>query len=123
MRLLTLPLALLAAIGLSSAARAQDATAGEAVFKTQCSVCHSPQAGKNMVGPSLFGVVGRVAGQIPGFHYSAANKESGLTWDAPTLDRYLTNPQAVVPKTIMPYAGLKDAGKRADLIAYLSTLH
>jgi len=102
-------------------ARAQDAAAGEAVFKTQCGVCHSVLTGKNMVGPSLFGVVGRPAGQIPGFHYSAANKDSGLTWDEATLDRYLTNPKDVVPKTIMPYAGLKDADKRANLIAYLAT--
>lgn len=123
MRFPSLPLALLAAIGLLPAARAQDAAAGAAVFKTQCGVCHSPLEGKNMVGPTLFGVVGRTAGQIPGFHYSAANKDSGLTWDHATLDRYLTNPQAVVPKTIMPYAGLKDAAKRANLIAYLSTLH
>jgi cytochrome c len=107
----------------AGAARAQDAAAGEAVFKTQCGICHSIVAGKNMIGPSLFGVVGRKAGGIPGFHYSAANKDSGLTWDAATLNRYLTNPQAVVPGTIMPYAGLKDDTKRADLIAYLSTLH
>jgi cytochrome c len=110
-------------IGATQAAHAQDAAAGAAVFKTQCSVCHSVVEGKNMVGPTLFGVVGRQAGQIPGFHYSPANKESGLTWDAATLDRYLTSPQAVVPKTIMPYAGLKDNEKRANLIAYLATLH
>jgi cytochrome c len=107
----------------TGAARAQNAPAGAAVFKTQCSVCHSTVQGKNLVGPSLFGVVGRQAGQIPGFHYSPANAESGLTWNVATLDRYLTNPQAVVPKTIMPYAGLKDDEKRANLIAYLSTLH
>lgn len=71
---------------------AQDAGAGAAVFKSQCSICHSPQAGRNMVGPSLFGIVGRQAGTIAGFHYSPANKESGLTWDAATLDRYLTSP-------------------------------
>lgn len=76
-----------------------------------------------MVGPSLFGIVGRQAGQIPGFHYSPANKDSGLTWDVATLDRYLTSPKDVVPKTIMPYAGLKDDTKRADLVAYLGTLH
>ena len=76
-----------------------------------------------MVGPSLAGVVGRPAGQVAGFHYSAANKGSALVWDTATLDRYLTSPKDVVPHTIMTYAGLKDAKKRADLIAYLSTLH
>jgi len=117
--------AALAAIGAatSGAARAADAVAGEAVFKSQCSICHSVQPGRNQVGPSLAGVVGRTAGQVPGFHYSSANKNSDLTWDAATLDRYLTSPNAVVPKTTMTYGGLRDADKRANLIAYLSTLH
>jgi len=74
------------------------------------------------VGPSLFGVVGRAAGSETYFTYSAANKNSGLTWDEATLDRYLTSPKAVVPGTIMPYAGLKNETQRADLIAYLATL-
>jgi cytochrome c len=109
--------------GVGGSARAADAVAGQAVFKSQCGICHSVQAGRNMVGPSLAGIVGRKAGQEPSFHYSAANKSSGLTWDEATLDRYLTSPKDVVPHTIMTYGGLKDAGKRADLIAYLSTLH
>jgi cytochrome c len=109
--------------GAGGAARAADAVAGQAVFKSQCGICHSVQAGRNMIGPSLAGIVGRKAGLEPNFHYSAANKSSGLTWDEATLDRYLTNPQAAVPHTIMTYGGLKDATKRADLIAYLATLH
>jgi cytochrome c len=111
------------ASGAGGAARAADAAAGQAVFKSQCGICHSVQAGRNMIGPSLAGIVGRKAGQEPNFHYSAANKGSGITWDEATLDRYLTSPQTVVPHTIMTYAGLKDATKRADLIAYLATLH
>jgi cytochrome c len=107
----------------AGSANAQDATAGELVFKTQCAGCHSPLEGKNVVGPSLFGVVGRPAGSIATFHYSAANKASGLTWTPEVLDKYITDPQSVVPKTIMPYPGLKDAAKRADLIAYLETIH
>ena len=113
--------ALLAGSVLSSA-QAQDAAAGERVFKAQCTACHTPLPGKKLVGPSLFGVVGRTAGSEADFKYSAANKSSGLTWDAATLDRYLTSPKAVVPGTIMPYVGLKDDAKRADLIAYLATL-
>src|SRR5450432_2107309 len=69
------------ACGASGAARAADAAAGEAVFKSQCSICHSVVAGRNQVGPSLAGIVGRKAGQVPNFHYSPANKDSGLTWD------------------------------------------
>lgn len=104
-------------------ANAQDAAAGAAVFKSQCGICHSAQAGHNMTGPSLFDVVGRPAGKVAGFHYSPANRDSGLTWNAATLDRYLTSPGTVVPHTIMTYPGLKDATKRGDLIAYLSSLH
>jgi cytochrome c2 len=115
----------LAAIGCATAgtAQAQDPVAGAAVYKTQCGACHSPEEGKNLLGPSLFGIVGRAAGQVPGFHYSPANKDSGLIWDAPTLNRYLISPKDVVPKTTMPYGGLKDDQKRADLIAYMTTLH
>ena len=103
-------------------AMAQDAAAGQAVFKSQCGICHSVAAGKNMTGPTLFGIVGSKAGEVPGFHFSDANKNSGLTWDAATLDKYLTSPKDVVPHTIMAYPGLKDAQKRANLIAYLATL-
>jgi cytochrome c len=103
--------------------RAADPVAGEAVFKTQCGICHSPLAGKNMVGPSLFGIVGRKSGTVEGFHYSAANKSAGLTWNADTLDKYLKAPREVMPGTTMTYAGLKDDSKRTDVIAYLETLH
>lgn len=107
----------------TGSARAQNAAAGRAVFQSQCSICHSVEPGRNLIGPSLFGVVGRPAGQEKGFYYSAATKNSGLTWNAATLDRYLANPRGVVPHTRMTYAGLKNPKKRADLIAYLATLH
>jgi cytochrome c len=104
-------------------ARAQDAAAGEKVFKANCSICHSAQPGRNMVGPSLFSVVDRHSGEIPGFHYSDANKNSGITWTVATLDRYIAGPREVVPGTKMTFPGLKDQKQRADLIAYLATLH
>jgi cytochrome c2 len=104
-------------------ARAQDITDGQRVFRSQCSICHSPQPGRNIIGPSLFGVVGRHSGQIPGFRYSQANLRSDLTWNVPTLDRYLSSPQQIVPGTLMTYPGLTDPLKRTNLIAYLATLH
>ncbi len=112
----------IAAYGARAADAGGDVQAGSAVFKSQCSICHSVQTGRNLNGPSLFGVVGRPAGQAPGFSYSAANKSSGLTWDAATLDRYLTAPRAVMPHTLMSYGGLKDPVKRTSLIAYLTTV-
>jgi cytochrome c len=108
---------------MSPLALAADAAAGQDLFRTQCGICHSAVQGKNMVGPSLFGVIGRESGSVEGFHYSAANKAAGITWDAANLDKYLTSPRDMVPGTIMTYAGLKDDTKRADLIAYLATLH
>jgi cytochrome c len=108
--------------GLTGAAHAQDAAAGARVFRSQCSICHSPQPGRNIIGPSLFGVVGRHSGTIPDFHYSTANRASGLVWNPPTLDRYLTAPREVVPGTLMTYPGLKDEHQRGDLIAYLASL-
>jgi cytochrome c len=101
---------------------AADPAAGQAVFKSQCSICHAVQAGKNLVGPSLADIVGRKTGSVSGFHYSVGNQNANLTWDAATLDKYLESPKTVVPGTTMTFAGVKDATKRADLIAYLAML-
>lgn len=92
---------------------------GEAVFKKNCALCHTLEAGKNKVGPSLAGVVGRKAGSVPGFAYSAANKASGDIWDKPTLDAYLTEPRKFMPGTKMVFAGLKSPEDRKALIEYL----
>ena len=105
----------------STDASATPAGARPAAF-AQCAACHSVEAGKNGVGPTLFGLVGRKAGTVPGYAYSDANKNSGLTWDEATLDEYLTAPMKKIPGTKMAYAGLADAAKRTEMIAYLKTL-
>jgi cytochrome c len=109
--------------GSATAAPAADPAAGQQIFKAQCGICHSVAAGVNGIGPTLFGVVGRSAGGVPGFQYTDDHKKLGVTWDASTLDKYLTNPRAMVPDTTMIYAGLKDDADRANLIAYLEALH
>jgi cytochrome c len=106
----------------ASANLAQEA-AGRAVFQSNCAICHTIQPNRSLIGPSLFGVVNRPAGQMAGFHYSDANKRSGLTWDPPTLDRYLAAPRQVVPGTLMTFPGLKDPSQRAEVIDFLETLH
>ena len=111
------------AVGVVAQAQAQDVANGEHLFKLDCSICHSPQPGRNLIGPSLFNVVDRHSGEIANYHYSDANRQSGLTWNVTTLDRYLTAPRELVPGTKMTYPGMKDAKQRADLIAYLATLH
>jgi cytochrome c len=97
-----------------------DAAAGEKTF-VQCKACHVLEEGQNRVGPSLHGIIGRTAGQVAGFNYSAANKNSGKVWDEETLYTYLENPQAFIPGTKMIFAGLKKPQDRANVIAYLKT--
>ena len=106
---------------MSGHAFAQDVAAGEKAFVV-CRACHQigPTA-KNAVGPVLNGVVGRPAGTFPGYTYSAANKNSGLTWDEDTLQKYLANPQAVVKGTKMIFPGIKDPAKVKDVIAFLKS--
>lgn len=93
-----------------------DATRGVEIY-ARCEACHA--LAYNRTGPMHCGVVGRKAGTVPGFDYSAAMRRSQLVWDAATLDRFLTNPPKVVPGTTMTYAGIPDARDRADVIAYL----
>ena len=102
-------------------ATAQDAAAGEKAF-VQCKACHSLVAGQNRIGPSLAGVVGRKSASVAGFSYSAAMKAKAVSWTEANLDAYLTKPMAYVPGTRMAFAGIADAKKRKDLIAYLKTL-
>ncbi len=110
-----IPLQIKSATG---AAVSGDPVSGKAVF-AQCMTCHSAKAGENKVGPSLHGIIGRHSGIVPGFHYSTANKNSGLVWTEQELYKYLENPQKTVPGTYMTYTGVKDPQKRADVIAYL----
>jgi len=93
--------------------------AGRLVFR-KCSACHSLEAGKNSLGPSLANIVGQKAGVVPGYNYSSAIKNSNLTWDAATLDAYLNDPQKVVPGNKMPFPGLKTENERRAIIAFLS---
>jgi cytochrome c len=100
-------------------AAAQDAAAGEKFF-ARCRPCHQiGENAKSMVGPELNGVVGRKAGTAEGYHYSDANKNSGLTWDEATLKEYLKNPRAKVPGTKMIFAGVTKEKDLEDLIAFL----
>jgi len=103
-----------------------EAERGQKFFQTACVICHSPNLGPGNTlvikqGPTLLGVMGRKAGTSPHFNYTQALKDSGLVWDASTLDRFLTDPMKAVPGTAMPIP-LPSAGLRADLIAYLATL-
>ena len=107
--------------GVKFASYTGDATKGKADFVT-CQTCHAIDVGVNKIGPSLHAVVGRKAGTIAGYAYSAANKGSGITWTEEKLFQYLEAPQHVVPGTKMTFAGWpSDPQKRADVIAYLKS--
>jgi glucose/arabinose dehydrogenase len=99
---------------------------GKTLFQQNCAVCHADMLGEGnsaitRQGPSLVGVFGRRAGTGANFNYTKPLKESGLTWDTSTLDRFLVNPSAMVPGTAMAMV-VPNATDRFDVIAYLSSL-
>ena len=110
-------IAALAAAG--SAAAAGDPEAGKTLY-VQCAACHSLDPAQTSMGPPLKGLIGRKAGGVEDYVYSPPMRRSTVIWSAETLDAFLVDPQAVVPGSKMPFAGLASDKDRADLIAYLS---
>jgi len=105
----------------STSMAAGDVEKGKEAFK-KCALCHTNEAGKNKLGPSLFGVVGRKSASVAGYGYSDAMKNFNKTWDKATLDTYIANPREVVPGTKMVFPGIKDKAERDALLDYLETL-
>ena len=103
----------------ASAHAAGDAARGKDAYEARCGGCHSVETDR--IGPRHSGVVGRKAGSVEGFAYSPAVKASGVVWSAQTLERWLADPEALIPGQRMGYS-LGDAALRADVIAYLATL-
>jgi cytochrome c len=97
-----------------------DALRGEQIY-SRCLACHA--LAYDRVGPRHCGLFGRLAGSVPGFEYSPAMKNSKITWDEKTLDRFLAKPLEVVPGTAMTYDGVTNAQDRVDLIAYLKRVN
>jgi len=123
LRRLLVVAAAIVAPAICAAGSKPDVENGKATFKTVCNVCHSVQktGGPNQ-GPNLLGVVGRKAGSQPEFAmYSAALKASNIVWSTKTLDKFLMDPMAKVPGTLMPIQ-IADDKTRADVVAYLATL-
>ena len=114
-------LAASATSALAADAPAGDAVKGAALFKQQCSLCHSVDAGVENAAPNLRGVVGRKAGSDPKFPaYTPAIKASKVVWSKATLDAFLSGPAKLIPGTAMPIA-LTDPKQRRDVIAYLAS--
>jgi cytochrome c len=107
----------------ATAASAADAAQGKQVFAQQCAICHTTnKGGSTLVGPNLFGVVGRHAGVVTGFAYSSAIRGSGLTWTDATLSVFLQAPAKMLPGVRMPFPGLKNPAQLDNVVAYLKTL-
>ena len=124
MRPIMIAAALLAALPFAAQAQeAGNAENGQRLFN-QCRACHTAnQGGRNGVGPNLHGVVGRAAGAVEGFRYSANLREragAGLVWNEENLTAYLRDPKAVLPQGNMSFQGFRDNVQNArDVIAYL----
>lgn len=118
-KVVNLALAAVAAVMLTGGpALAGDAAKGKKVYN-KCKACHSLDAGKNKIGPSLHGVIGRKAGAVDGFKYSSALMDSGIVWTEDQLSAYLEKPKEFIPGNKMAFAGLKKEDQRADVIAYI----
>ena len=115
-------LALLASLAPVAAAQ-EESDKGMVAFNNSCRTCHSFKPNDNRLGPTLHGVVGRKAGSVEGFAFSPAMKGSGVTWDAATLDKFISDPNQVVSGNKMqPFGGIADAGERKKIVDYLGTL-
>ncbi len=102
---------------------AGNAEDGLVAAKKHCIVCHSFEKGGRVVfGPTLFDIYGKPAASIPGYEYSTAMKNSGLTWNDKNLLEFLSNPGRFLPGTTARFPGLKSAQEKADILAYLKTL-
>jgi cytochrome c len=120
-----LPEPVILAILVNSANAAQETGGAEQVaFNNHCRTCHSSKPDDNRLGPSLFGVFGRKAASMQGYSYSDAMKNSGLTWDEGALDKFIADPEAVVPGNGMkPFTGVGNPQERASIIAFLRNTH
>ena len=95
---------------------------GQTAFNTSCRTCHTMKEGDNRQGPSLAGIVGRKAGSLPGFNYSPSMKQSGITWDEATLDKFIADPDQVVHgNTMKPDGGITDAAQRKTIVDFLKS--
>jgi len=99
-----------------------DPARGADLFRQNCAPCHSQEPAQNLVGPSLYSVVGRSAASISDFSYSAAMKSSGVVWTEDQLMAYLKAPRRFIPGVKMMFPGLSDEKDRENVIAYLATL-
>jgi cytochrome c len=115
-----IPIGLFVLVAAAPAARAESAQDGQLLFNNSCRTCHTLRPGDNRLGPHLHRIIGRKAGSLTDYAYSSAMKNAGLDWDKPTLDRFIANPDQVIPgHNMKPFGGIMSAEDRATIIGYL----
>jgi cytochrome c len=118
-RILPVAIAMLLLTGVAAIAEPGNAARGERMYRA-CVACHSLEPDRNMTGPSLAEVWNRKSGSLASFpRYSPALKSAGIIWNDDTLDEWIKDPQHFIPGNTMTFPGMKDAGQRADLLAFL----
>jgi cytochrome c len=106
---------------LPQAPQGTEGVSGQQAFNNACRTCHLVREGDNRLGPNLHKIVGRKAGSLPDYAFSSAMKEAGFVWDEEKLDRFIANPDEVVPGNSMkPYGGLPSSEDRKKIIAFLA---
>ena len=118
-----LVIALAALLTISAARPVFAAETAPAAFNNHCRTCHSVKEGDNRLGPSLHKVYGAKAGSSAAYAgYSQGLKSSGITWDEATLDKFIENPEQVIPNNNMkPYKGIGDAAVRKQILDFLKS--
>jgi len=92
----------------------------QVAFNNHCRTCHVTDEDDHRLGPSLHNIIGREAGSAPGYGHSSAMADADIVWDEETLDRFIEDPDAVVPgHNMKPFTGVASAEERAKIIAYL----
>jgi cytochrome c len=100
-----------------------DVESGQLIFNNACRTCHTTNKGDNRLGPSPYKIVGRKAGSLPNYAYSSAMKGADFIWDEAKLNRFVANPNEIVPgNNIKPYGGPASADEGAKVIAFLQSL-
>jgi cytochrome c len=123
----SLPLALMILLSLPALAqetvgRGTSGEEGQLAFNNACRTCHTMREGDNRLGPNLNRIIGRKAGSLPDYGYSSAMKGADIVWDRATLDRFIANPDQVVPgHNMKPYGGLASSEERTKITAYLES--
>jgi cytochrome c len=107
---------------LCAPASAQDSDAGQLAFNNACRTCHTTREGDNRLGPSLHHVIGRKAGALANYAYSDSMKKADIVWDKSNLDRFIANPDQVVPgHNMKPFGGIASADERTKIVAFLES--